>query len=343
MCIIVAKKSGISMPSKSIIENCFFNNPDGAGIMLAYKGKVFGFKGLMTESAFFSKLERLERRFGDLKKLPVVMHFRIGTHGTNIPENTHPFPLSDSYVDLRDLEWVASTGVAHNGIISSCSSHPDVRLENVSDTMVFIKNIAAPIGKYMSVTKHPEVIAALHTAADSKLCFLDGRGNLQTAGNFNEKDGVLYSNYSYEDYTYKYYYGAGSSKSWKNSLTPVKGTAKTKTMRDYEDDMDGLYPGCGYSGFYYLNPEQEKSLAEETAKDLGLRYPLNGTIFVENSCILSDTHLYAIDDTTGDLYFWDAGIYDWYCLYKNGDYLFVDADADVGEEDESLKTEHTAQ
>ena len=153
MCIIVAKPIGIQMPTIHTLEKCFDNNPDGAGIMLASKGKVWGFKGLMAFKDFTDKLRVLENRFGNLDKLAVVMHFRIGTHGSNVPANTHPFPLKGSYEELRALEWVDEHGMAHNGIISALSYHKDIKAENVSDTMVFIKRVIAPIAKTMRVTK----------------------------------------------------------------------------------------------------------------------------------------------------------------------------------------------
>ena len=53
MCIIVAKNAGIPMPSTEILRNCFDNNPDGAGFMLAAKNSVYGFKGLMLMLLFY--------------------------------------------------------------------------------------------------------------------------------------------------------------------------------------------------------------------------------------------------------------------------------------------------
>ena len=200
MCIIVAKEKGVRMPSTETLKHCFTNNPDGAGIMLASKGRVFGFKGLMTFDAFEAKLKQLSKRFGSLDKLPIVMHFRIMTHGKVVAGNTHPFPVSSSYKSLRKLEWVSDLGMAHNGIISCTSSHPDVKAEGVSDTMVFIKRIVAPVagslGK-MPLMSNSAVLDALQIASGSKLAFLSGNGEIKVLGSFIRESGVYYSNDTY--------------------------------------------------------------------------------------------------------------------------------------------------
>ena len=200
MCVIVAKEAGINMPSEDKLKNCFYHNRDGAGIMLASKGKVFGFKGYMTWESFKAALNKLEKRFGSLRKLPVVMHFRIGTHGENIPENTHPFPLCASYDKMRETHWVSAQGVAHNGIISALSYHPDISAENVSDTMVFVKRVIAPIAKTTVISSRPDILEGLGLMAGSKLAFLDCSGKIVTAGAFVKDEEVLYSNSSYKPY-----------------------------------------------------------------------------------------------------------------------------------------------
>lgn len=313
MCIIVAKKKNVPMPSEKILKNCFTRNPDGAGIMLAAKGQVYGFKGLMTFEAFESKLKQLTKRFGPLDKLAVVMHFRIGTHGGNIPENTHPFPLSDSYDDLRELEWISSQGMAHNGIIDPCTYHDDIYTEFVSDTMVFIRRIVAPVAKYATITKRRDLLDALELVAGSKLAFLDAKGNLVTAGDFNKKDGVLYSNKSYEKYSY--------------TKAP-----NLKSFQSYFFDSDReikSYSSTGHSNYILSNNEQ-KEIKDITARDYALTYPIEMPFVTEMGLIFSGGDLtdYALDESSGWIYRWDSLNYDWvptlsddeYVLFEEGDY-----------------------
>ena len=194
MCIIVAKPAKTAMPSLNTLETCFRNNPDGAGIMLASKGKVWGFKGLMTFEAVKSKLKTLESRFGSLDKLPVVLHFRIGTHGKNIPENTHPFPLSDRYDELRSLEWVSSQGMAHNGIIR-LTSDPDN--ERYSDTAIFIADYLSQILRTRADLRDRRKLNTIYQLAQSKFAIMDGGGYIATVGEFIHERGLLFSNASY--------------------------------------------------------------------------------------------------------------------------------------------------
>lgn len=301
MCIIVAKNSGIKMPGKDIISTCFTNNPDGAGIMLASKGKVYGFKGLMTLDAFQTKLKQLEKRFGPLKDIPVVMHFRIGTHGANIAANTHPFPVSDSYKRLRKQEWTSDLGMAHNGIIQSTGHHPDVKKENVSDTMVFIRRIVAPISRNMDIMQNPEVLAGLQIAADSKLCFLDAKANLVCLGDFQISDGVYYSNGTYKEARVKsryspYFYD------WDDFDIPKKSSSSSKKP-----------------SYFKLSKSDADYLKEELAFDYGLTildrdWVIKGKDFTVNM----DSLDYAIDEADGILYCWDDVQYDWFESSFNG-------------------------
>ena len=61
MCIIVAKRSGIPMPDRTILHTCFENNPDGAGVMWTEDHKVHIRKGFMTVDDFRKSIEKLRR------------------------------------------------------------------------------------------------------------------------------------------------------------------------------------------------------------------------------------------------------------------------------------------
>lgn len=299
MCIIVAKNQGVKMPSKEIITNCFTHNPDGAGIMLAAKGKVYGFKGLMTLDAVLAKLKQLEKRFGPLDKLPVVLHFRIGTHGANIAANTHPFPVANSYKALRKLEWTSPLGMAHNGIITATGHHPDIKKENVSDTMVFIRRIAAPFCEKVDPFKNPAFFDALQIVADSKLCFLNGRGELKVLGQFESNDGVYYSNGTWQAPRYK-----------SNSLTSF-----APYFYDWDDyDLPSKKSTKGNRTAYMpLSKDDEAYLKQELAFDYGLELLEPDTLIRGEGYELTlDGTDYAVDWADGCLYYWDSGECEWY-------------------------------
>lgn len=302
MCIIVAKNPGNKMPNESILSNCFTNNPDGAGIMIGAKGRVYGFKGLMTYDAFKAKLKQLEKRFGSLDKLPVVMHFRITTHGGTIAANTHPFPVSQSYKSLRKLEWVSNLGVAHNGIIDATSLHPDVKRENVSDTMVFIKRVIAPISANASIMRNSKLQEAISLASGSKLAFMDSE-NIVVLGNFTYSDGVYYSNTSYEKarFSYKYYnYDYGWSDYDDYEYTHGWKGTKTKRARDDSDFIPKL------------SADDERYLRNTTAFEYGLTVLGKTRIQCDGYQVPASYIEYAVDDSDGALYYWDSEKYDWF-------------------------------
>ena len=314
MCIIVAKNAGVKMPTKETLSTCFTNNPDGAGIMLAAKGKVYGFKGLMTYDAFMAKLKQLKKRFGFLDDLPVVMHFRIGTHGANIAANTHPFPVVSSYKTLRKLEWTSDLGMAHNGIISSVGHHPDVKKENVSDTMVFVRRVVAPIASKMDIMAYPDVLNGLQLVADSKLCFLSRTGQMNVLGDFIHDGGIYYSNSTYKEARVRYnrYY------------SPL--------VYDW-DDYDYAWKTDKKSVRTTLSPDDEKYLMEELAVDYGLTQLEKGWKLICDGFEVSlDNAGYALDESDGSLFVWDSVHCEWIESSYNDSYIdlvYTGGDADA--------------
>lgn len=210
MCIIAAKPAGVTMPSTEKIENMWNRNSDGAGIMYAVDNKVHIEKGFMTYASFNTKLDELRGKY-NLDKLPVVMHFRITTHGGTKPENCHPFPITDSVGMLRKLNQTAQIGVAHNGII-------DIRpRKGISDTMEYIASQLAPLSKAVpNFYKNKHLMQMISNAIDSKMAFLTSGGKIYTIGDFVENGGVMYSNRSFERTTSwrDYYYGCYEADSW---------------------------------------------------------------------------------------------------------------------------------
>ncbi len=242
MCIIAIKKAGVEMPCEAIIKNMFQRNPDGAGIMWFDKdiNQVRIEKGIMDIKTFLSKVKRF--RSDDL----LVMHFRIGTSGGNVKANTHPFMISENFEDLKKLKACTDVGVVHNGIIDITRSRKDI-----SDTMEFIANRLSYIKAAMpEFYKDPNVLKWVENEIQSKMCFLTGEGEVVTVGSFNDKDGVLYSNYTYEDSkavykAYKYDLSTWDDYDWSkyekqlSSLEPEKSLDTIKTaLTTLEDDHD---------------------------------------------------------------------------------------------------------
>lgn len=222
MCIIAAKPAGVAMPSRDTIRTMWDGNRDGAGLMYLDGGKVTIEKGFMTYKSFAKKLDQLEKRL-DLTRTPVVMHFRITTHGGTKPENCHPFPITDSIGALKKLTSRTDIGVAHNGIIHI------IPRSGISDTMEYIASQLAPLKRALPrFYENKNAMLLVKNAIDSKMAFLTKEGKIYTVGDFVTDKGVLYSNRSYIKSSLRY-----------------RDLGSWNCYADFEDDW-GDFQGVGY-------------------------------------------------------------------------------------------------
>ena len=196
MCIIAIKEAGVAMPDLQTLNNMWENNPDGAGYMYPKDGMVHIRKGFMEFEDLKNDLDKLAKAI-DIKSTPIIMHFRIGTHGVRRnPANTHPFPVSKRRDELKALRFETKIGVAHNGIISSMEHDPDI-----SDTMMYTLKVLAPMksgNRKFYKNKHLLNLVE-NTIEGSRMCFMDGEGYISRVGDWTEdKDtGMIYSNGTY--------------------------------------------------------------------------------------------------------------------------------------------------
>lgn len=200
MCIIAIKPAGVKMPATKTIENCWYNNRDGAGLMYAADGTVHIEKGFMTLKDLKAALKRLEKSI-DVTNTSMVLHFRITTHGGTSPENCHPFPVTEKLPLLRMKKCEAPLAVAHNGIIDIKPSQKDI-----SDTMEYVINQLAPLYQLKKdFYLQPAGKKLIDNFIKSKMVFLDSAGRIETVGDFvTGEDGLLYSNSSYKTKTIRY-------------------------------------------------------------------------------------------------------------------------------------------
>lgn len=199
MCIIVAKNKNVKLPSKEILQNCFINNPDGAGYMYAKNNKVYIKKGFMTFEEFYKSVTK------DIDtKTTAVLHFRISTQGGVQQALTHPYPICNNFDNMKQLENTCNIGIAHNGVISYCSNST---IQDYNDTMLYIKNILYYIIKNNSkfYTNDNTIQLLNNTSCNNRLAILSKDGTLTLIGTFITDNGINYSNDSYS-YSYLKYY-----------------------------------------------------------------------------------------------------------------------------------------
>lgn len=193
MCIIAIKTPGTKMPNEATIRTMWTRNPHGAGFMYASNGVVHIRKGFDDVETFMTELSRIPSP----KKTPVIMHFRIATHGGIRPGNTHPFPILHDVDKLSALNfYTRSVCVAHNGVLPIQPGRSDI-----SDTMEFVANRLAYIQdmnpEFMYSEPAMQLIAEM--SEGSRLAFLNGAGDIRTTGYWYEdqKTGIIFSNTSF--------------------------------------------------------------------------------------------------------------------------------------------------
>lgn len=198
MCIIAIKKKGYPLPSESIMETMFKNNSDGAGFAYHLNDKVIIQKGFMTYNAFRRALNKVEEVI-DVQNTSMLFHFRIATHGGVKPALCHPFPLSRKIPNLKRLYAQTNLAIVHNGVI------PIEPKGDISDTMEYIRtNLVDRSNKCPEFYRSKRQRKAILAEINSKMAFLDYRGNVYTVGEFITDNEILYSNSSYKERTFKF-------------------------------------------------------------------------------------------------------------------------------------------
>lgn len=198
MCIAVFKPAGQKAPTFQTLKQCFKRNPDGAGFMVAINDKVVIRKGFMKYADFEKAYKSFFEGLND-QNYSIVYHFRIGTQGGNVPELTHPYPLTRNYAEMRELSSECDMGVAHNGIIHLTSEYG---VTDRNDSMTFISKYLVDIihGNLFWSTK-PEKIRLINNLVGggypNRLAILTKTGYCTLIGNWIKDEGVYYSNSSY--------------------------------------------------------------------------------------------------------------------------------------------------
>lgn len=215
MCIIITKEKGAKPIEKKIFENCWDNNPDGAGI-LYHDGKSSTLiKGIMKKEDFLQKVDLANK-----KECSFVIHTRIATHGSVKPDNTHPF--------------VSNTlGFAHNGTM------PVVPLEDKTDSESFFLWTIAD--KDMAWCKENKFLLDMATHNSRCVVFDMETGELLHLCKEDWKEDKDYPGYMFSNSSYTYqkwlpgtYYSTGKGYDKYKSYGSYGGY-DSETNRYYDD------------------------------------------------------------------------------------------------------------
>lgn len=191
MCIAIYAPPGKRI-SLAQAENCWNVNPHGAGFVYV-KDKQFVF---VKELTSFKKWYRLyEDHLPLAAKSPMLIHFRIRTHGDISIANTQPIQVDNE------------TAFIHNGVISCVPDH-----KHRSDTVMFSRTVLRRFKRGFHI--NPKILTMIdNVVGNSKLVFL---GRDRSVGIIGEKighwkDDIWYSNYSHVTYITKKNEGSSPS------------------------------------------------------------------------------------------------------------------------------------
>lgn len=224
MCIAILNNG--KKLSRQELSNCWVSNDDGAGLLYVDNGVLKAFKqpnhdGFNVTGADFNKFVKEYDRVYDMSqrsKMPVLLHFRIATHGLD-PAYLHPFFISDN------------VGLIHNGIIYGYGTR------DVSDTAEFANELATlpdTMTHNVDFLDNPFISNSILDKLESsnKVVFMDNTGEYRI---FNAQlghwsKGNWFSNDAYK--TRKTYYGSLEKKSTPG--TQVKSQAYYDTWADWD-------------------------------------------------------------------------------------------------------------
>jgi len=224
MCIAILNKS--NQLSRKTLKNCWDSNDDGAGIMYVKDKKLELFRQPNLSPDDFNSLylaycTAYKQRDKDT---PVVLHFRIATHGLT-PEFLHPFAVSDTL------------GFVHNGILSGLGTH---EYSDTAELRDLLRELPKSMTKSVAGLLNPRLMFTMlqqFIGVGNKLIFLDNIGDFEIV---NEKAGSWdggnwFSNSSYKERGVRYY---GSMAMYGSTYTPKStfGTAYKSTYDSIYDD-----------------------------------------------------------------------------------------------------------
>lgn len=183
MCIAILKTKDGNITDEQL-KNCFDSNPDGAGIAYSKNGKLYMIKGIFKSDEFINAYHNAVNEADGA----MLIHCRISTSGNVDKLNCHPHVVNDECVMI------------HNGILSI-----DVPKDSkVSDTVLYVEKFLKPLHKDFMKDEGIINLITHDIGAGNKFVFLNNMGEYaianEKAGHW--KNGVWFSNYSYQSYTW---------------------------------------------------------------------------------------------------------------------------------------------
>ncbi len=239
MCILINQPAGKEI-SKTRAKRLWGYNPDGGGFAYMKPAGGIGVRKEMEFNEYWPLYRSHRGMYGNDN--PMMLHFRIATHGTVNAENIHPFHINENMV------------MGHNGVI-----HDIPTSEEISDTRIFISDVLPELPE--TWLDQPYLVAMVEEWIGwSKLMFLTDvpylKENvyiLNAATWTDSSDGLQYSNTS--------------------GLSDYSNYKKHAGSYVWQENYDYTYQGGGYSNTH----QKPSSYSSYEGKDYR---PQNDKIYI---------------------------------------------------------------
>jgi len=213
MCIAIVNNSK-TLPLETFTAS-YKNNPDGIGFAFTDGTEVHTVRTMEHPEKLYERYVQIR----DATPHPILIHARIGTHGSKDLGNVHPFKLDKQ------------TALIHNGIVDAPTYRPDR-----SDTwhlVDLLKMMQRPADLFDTTTNAHQWLKEL--AGYSKIALLNAQGQTVIIGEDKGTwiDGTWYSNGTYkESCTYVDKGGRSYASMWNDS--EYFGSKATLYVSDFQ-------------------------------------------------------------------------------------------------------------
>ncbi len=198
MCIAIANLRSNLLSDKEL-ENCWDNNPDGAGILYKEDGRLKIYKQLTSFSKFLRKYKSV------IQGSNCLVHFRVTSAGSTTLANIHPFMVN------------SNLGLIHNGTIWKLKPKAGSQRSDTWGLTQLLKDVPPDFLKFNGMLTLIEELCG-----SSKVAFMDNEESFtiinESLGHYRE-DGNWCSNHSYEDV--QDYMWRGNEKVYKAAYKPI--------------------------------------------------------------------------------------------------------------------------
>lgn len=221
MCLAIYKPAGAVVPVEHL-QNGHDHNDDGCGFCYSENGKLHIVKGMFSFDEFYKLYKPKEH-------LPMLIHFRAGTHGGKNAMNCHPFSMCNGEYAL-----------IHNGVIPiHCS------IKELSDTGNFAKLVMEPMLKQNVNPTKPAFVFLVEQAIGrhNKVCLMNSKGLVMI---YNEDEGEYEDAVDKDgkpmmvtkDEPLKVWY-SNSGYKWRSQYRISANNTATETEDEYSGFFDG--------------------------------------------------------------------------------------------------------